>query len=1332
MSGRIFSIPPGLIRAALVVMFVLAGLACKHSPADDTVGAEVRKANLDAEVFGLTRVWKINITLSNEEYEAMQPPPLAFPGAPPGASPPPAAKPRKPRESERNLFGMEFPWARGELTTGGTTYQNVAFRYAGNASYMASAAGLKRSFKVDLERFAHQELHGLRSISLQSGALDPSKAREALAFALFRAAGVPAPRTAFAEVTLTVPGKHDEAYLGLYTLVEPVDRTFVEAQFHTAKGLLLKPERLRGIDDLGEDWEKYKGQYQPQSVPTREQSERVVKFARLIHRADDKQFRGEIVGYLDVDAFLRFMAVNALLANADNFFTLGYNYSLYLHPETNKFQFIPGEQEMAFANFLMMGTSDQLMDMSLVRPYTGENKLVDRLLAIKEVSERYQQLLKELTATAFTKEKLLRDTETIVATTRESLARESKATAVQGGAGGGLGPPPGMFAPPPDLRTFAEKRLASVVQQLAGKRNGYSPKFSFGPPPGGGSNQGPITEKNIQNEVKAPADFEVTLYAAPPKLGYPVAVSAAADDAVFIAVDEQGSLGRTAGGGKVFRCVDKDGDGKAEQINVFAKMEHPRGLIYQDGSLWVLHPPLLSVFHDDNNDGTSDRQEVLVTGLTTNQIDLRGGDHTTNGIRMGIDGWIYIAVGDYGFHCATGKDGNKLSQRGGGILRVRPDGTELEVFATGLRNPFDIALDPYLNLFTRDNTNDGAGWDVRVSHLVQSAQYGYTQLYANYPDEIMPPLGQFGQGGGTGSLFIQDPRWPEKFRDMLYTGDWGRSEVYRHPLANAGASFRLTQQVFLSIPRPTGMDIDGRGRLFVASWRGGEASVYVGPQVGFVARVIPRGLKPEPDMNFKTADLGGLIGALAAPSPVPRLQAQCETLKRGRSAPMTRALVDLAADSSNPLYGRLAAIFTLKQLDGPESHPAILKLADDPATREFALRALTDRKTQLKGLDRKPFVAALADESPRVRAQALISLGRLKDTTAAPMVLPLTARPKGSEMPSKAPVHGQPDPDRVIPHLAVRTLVSLNAADACLEALDGPNREGALRALRSMHEPRVVEGLIKKLATVRSSELRLEILTTLIRLYHREGEYNGSWWGIRPDSTGPYYDRQPWELSDRIGSVIKHAVLDSEPTIASSLRAELVKHQVQLDGLPSASDELTRGLTAETKPVVIPTFDPKNADQLGNISFETATQRTLQFKGDSRSGKALFDSQSCRSCHTDADGQAPKGPHLVDIGKRYRAEEMVESILKPSAKIAQGYESYLFAMTNGQSFTGFVVSEGASVVLVRDSTGVQHALKQSDIEARRRQEPSAMPEGIVANLTPKQLADLIAYLQSLK
>ena len=931
----------------------------------------------------------LHIEIPADEYQAMQPPaPAGGPGGPP-----PAPRPRKPggRASERNLFGIEFPWASGAITAEGKTFQGVGLRYAGNASYMASAGGLKRSFLVDLDRGRHAEFHGLHAMQLQSGALDPTKAREALAFALFREAGVPAPRTALAEVTLTVPGEHEKAYLGLYTLVEPVDRAFLKSRFGTDRGLLVRPQGLRGLDYLGDDWARYRGPYRPLAEPTPDEARRFIAFVRLVQRGSDEQFRKEIASYLDVDRFLRFMAVQALIANADGFFTLAYNYSLFLDPKTNRFVFIPGDQELSFANFLMMGSADQLMDMSLARPYGGQNRLADRLLAIKDVKEAHQKIVKDLATTVFRKERLLADAAAIEGATKAILAREAEARAERAEPPVGFGPPGAPAAP--DLRTFAEKRSLSIADQLAGKKDGYRPQFNFGPPRGAAPLK-PVDDRTIGEVVKAPPGFKVSLYAAPPRVGYPVTLSVAPDGAVYVAVDEQGSLGRTPGGGRVVRCIDEDGDGKADRVNVFARMEHPRGVIAQDGKVWVLHPPMLSVFRDEDGDGTSDRQDVLVSGLTTSLIDERGGDHTTNGIRMGLDGWIYIAVGDYGFHGAKGKDGTTLSQRGGGILRVRPDGTELEVFAIGLRNPFAIAIDPFMNLFTRDNTNDGAGWDVRVSHLIQTADYGYPQRFANFPDEIMPPLGAYGQGGGTGALSLHDERWPEAYRGALLTGDWGRSEVYRHDLKPAGGSFRAKSSVFLSIPRPTGMDIGADGRLYVASWRGGEASVYVGPQVGFLACVAPPGWSPSSPVDPKGLALAELIDGLCGPNAASRFHCQREILRRGPSPETTRALTDLASDASRPLHGRVAALFALKQLDGAGSHGVLRKLAGDESVREFALRALADRKTELAGVEAAPFRAALADPSPRVRAQAVIALGRLGDVGAAPAIIPLTSRPR--------------------------------------------------------------------------------------------------------------------------------------------------------------------------------------------------------------------------------------------------------------------------------------------------------------------------------------------------
>jgi spore coat protein CotH/Ca2+-binding EF-hand superfamily protein len=414
-------------------------------------------------------------------------------------------------------FGMEFPWVKGELTAGGKTYANIGIRYKGNASYMTSSRGLKRNFKIELDHYgAAQRFHGLKTLNLNAGAMDPTKMREALSFAVYRAAGVPAPRTAYAEVTLSVPGKYDQEFLGLYTVIEQVDKTFLQSRFKNANGLLMKPEGVRGIDYLGDDWVAYKGRYRPKHEPSEAEARRVIDFARLVNNADDVQFPKEIGSYLDVEEFLRFVAATALVVNLDNMFVIGHNYFLYLNPKTNKFVFIPWDMDLSLAGFPMAGSPEQQVDLSLTHPHPGENKLLDRLLAVKEISNRYQELLKEISADAFGKEQLLKDIEAIEKVTKPVLARETKAAGSRNeGAGAfGFGPPGGgPFGTSLDPRTFVEKRTASVADQLAGKSKGYTPAgMGFGPGGfrGGGFGPGNFLAKPLMTAIDTDKDGKVS------------------------------------------------------------------------------------------------------------------------------------------------------------------------------------------------------------------------------------------------------------------------------------------------------------------------------------------------------------------------------------------------------------------------------------------------------------------------------------------------------------------------------------------------------------------------------------------------------------------------------------------------------------------------------------------------------------------------------------------------------------------------------------------------------------------------------------------------------
>src|SRR5207249_10446288 len=134
----------------------------------------------------------------------------------------------------------------------------------------------------------------------------------------------------------------------------------------------------------------------------------------------------------------------------------GGNHYQFLHPETNKFVFVPGELEQSFANSPFQGSADQQADLSLTHPYGRENKLTDRLLAVKEFSDKYKQVLKDLAATCFTRERLLADIEAVEKTAKEPLAKEAKAASARKEA------PGGKFGKPLELRAFVDKRIASV------------------------------------------------------------------------------------------------------------------------------------------------------------------------------------------------------------------------------------------------------------------------------------------------------------------------------------------------------------------------------------------------------------------------------------------------------------------------------------------------------------------------------------------------------------------------------------------------------------------------------------------------------------------------------------------------------------------------------------------------------------------------------------------------------------------------------------------------------------------------------------------------------
>lgn len=446
--------------------------------------AEPKKSTQSAVAFfDSSKVWQVHVEMSAEEFAAMQPR-----GGPLGFGPPKAKEPAKeaakdagpPREVHRNTFGVELPWAKGTVTIDGVTFRDIGVRFKGNGTISDATRQSKKSFKLDLDHFGGKErFQGVKSFNLHCGVADPSKGRETLGYDIYRSAGVPAPRTTFAEVRVTVPGKFDKELYGLYTIVEQIDKPFLRHHFGDDQGLLMKPEGLREFADLGDEWEKYKKPYAAKRDPSPAEVKRIVELVRLIVKADDATFRQQIGSIIDVEGFLRYLATTAYIANPDSFFSLGHNFYVYLHSKSNKFHFFPWDLDRAFSNLPVLGSNTQQMNLSLVHPYAGTHRLTERLLAMPEVSQRYQQLLKELAGTAFAKDRLLKRIAQISATTKEPIAREQVAAANRKEVGPGYGPA-AFLGKPPALDKFVERRTVSVEAQLAGTSKGHVPVGSLG------------------------------------------------------------------------------------------------------------------------------------------------------------------------------------------------------------------------------------------------------------------------------------------------------------------------------------------------------------------------------------------------------------------------------------------------------------------------------------------------------------------------------------------------------------------------------------------------------------------------------------------------------------------------------------------------------------------------------------------------------------------------------------------------------------------------------------------------------------------------------------
>ena len=845
---------------------------------------------------------------------------------------------------------------------------------------------------------------------------------------------------------------------------------------------------------------------------------------------------------------------------------------------------------------------------------------------------------------------------------------------------------------------------------------------------------------SVINALDWPEDLVIKGFAGPELTPSPACMAVAPSGEVFVGVDMMGSLGKEMGKGFIKRLVDCNHDGIMDSYTEFAQLDNPRGILPVGDQVFVLHTTFsddtkkadnmdLVVFDDIDHDGLADGPaRVLIKNMSNPKyLRDRGTDHATNGIQMGIDGWIYIAVGDFGFYNATDRDGTKMTQLGGGIVRVRPDGTKMEVYTHGLRNIYDVAIDPFMNIFTRGNTNDGGGWNIRFIHQIQSGEYGYPVLFKHFTEEILPALVDVGGGSGTGALFMNDERWPEKYNNVPMMADWGRNELYIHRVATDGPSFTQKEERFIELPQITDLDVDASGTMYLSAWDG--AGYSGNPDKGYVVRVTPNDFTYEPLIEVKEASINELINLLKAENAKSRLSAQYELLQRSKDESAPKVLA-LAKEKNHPLEVRAAAVFTYAQIAGNTGISDLVALTEDSTVQQFALRSLADTKEMAAKAPIEPFLMGLESASAQVRATAIIGLGRLGNSTVAKELLKLKV-PKSFVAPqinTEGP-HATPNAEIILPHLAVKALVALNATDDCIAALGTENEDMALWAMRYMHNPKVVEALIETYNSSENEVLKKKIINNLARIYHKEAPYDTSWWwSTRPDTHGPYYKTMEWEQSPVIRSFLVNQFKAKGKTDREFYKELNSKYRLGID----AFGEIKVDKPKEDTPVV--DFDKiKNKKgQIGETSIEDVMLALARIKGDPTKGAELFNSQGCIACHSLTKDQVMKGPFMGQVGSIMNREQIAESILKPNASISQGFSTVQISTNGGDNYVGFVTQESADDITIRNIVGTATELKKADISERKELETSMMPAGLVNALSFEEMASLVSFLEQQK
>lgn len=697
------------------------------------------------------------------------------------------------------------------------------------------------------------------------------------------------------------------------------------------------------------------------------------------------------------------------------------------------------------------------------------------------------------------------------------------------------------------------------------------------------------TEKHLVSSgdptlPKVAPGWKVELIAKPPKLHWPSVVEVAPDGRVFVAEHPMDMPGPSTKPIDRILCFHPDG-----RVTIFADHLYAVfGLRYLDGKLYVHDCPKFTVYTDDDGVGKNPKN-IWDTDCIAPWGSGNLNDHIPSNLRLAMDGYFYVSTGDKGiYNCKSNIDGRTAEIHGGGIVRIRPDGTGLEVYCTGTRNHLDVAMNAEDEMFTYDNTDDGLGWWTRYTHMVDGGYYGYPHDYR--PEEsntkdmewyrrtkgafpyrpwTLWRIDETGGGSAVGDVGYNEDALPQEYRGNTFHCEWGKGQIERFAVERDGGTYKIIKhQVLLGEGaefRPLGISItaDGTG-FYIADWQQGGWGVKA--EKGRLLKLTYTGEMhptPKPTWYIPAAEgqkidvtLPQLIDeGLRHPAESVRLVAQRRIAEQGTAA--VELLTKLLNDTSAPNYARWHAIWTLDQIDaGKEGRGAILAIAKDEKT-DLSVRMQAVRELGTRGAPEalNACVALLDHANAAMRFRAATALGRIGSPAAVGALLAhltekdffahyatfLALRRIGVAAPSAWPA-------------IVKGFASSTPAI----------RTGTGLALHETFEKPLVDALAAFIADKSNpTEGRAAALAALAPLHRERPKWDGKWWGTQPQRTPAPAKTVEWAGTPIVLGTIESSLKDPQPAMRSAALDAL-----QIAPAPGAVATLVGMFNSESDPAV--------------------------------------------------------------------------------------------------------------------------------------------------------------------